>query len=407
MSTTGRLAALLLFPIGAAFADSDPETFVVHTANGVDFSGTVTKLAVDGSVTLGSRVISAADIVTIRRSPLRLPDYPDRAVVVLTGGNRVPVDPEKPLKLEDGRLYFHVRPNMQVEPLRIPRAFVALLWLAPPEGIRDPELLTNQLLNAKRLRDVLLLRNGDQLAGTVTSIDRVKGVRMDTNGRAVTIALAQVSGIAFDTELQARSRRPKTYTHVVLANGGRLGFSTLQLEAGAGKSLAGKTLFGARLDVPLSQVAALEPRRASVIYLSDLKPKRFEHTPFLSVSWPLALDAAVSGRPLRVGGNTFDKGLGMHTKSRVTYALDGDIRWFEASIGLDDRISRRGRARIGVLVDGKEQGLGADNDLTGKSAPLAVRINVHKARELTLLVDFGSYGDVQAHVNWADARLLR
>ena len=59
------------------------------------------------------------------------------------------------------------------------------------------------------------------------------------------------------------------------------------------------------------------------------------------------------------------------------------------------------------MVDGKEQIPGPEKELTGKDAPLPVRIDVSKARELTLVVDFGSYGDVQAHVNWGDARLIR
>jgi hypothetical protein len=58
-------------------------------------------------------------------------------------------------------------------------------------------------------------------------------------------------------------------------------------------------------------------------------------------------------------------------------------------------------------VDGKEPDLGWNKELTAKDAPLPVRIDVRKARELTLLVRFGSFGDVEAHVNWADARLIR
>ena len=60
-----------------------------------------------------------------------------------------------------------------------------------------------------------------------------------------------------------------------------------------------------------------------------------------------------------------------------------------------------------VLVDGKEQDLGQNKEVTAKDAPLPLRIDVRKAQELTLIVAFGSFGDVEAHVNWADARLIR
>jgi hypothetical protein len=143
------------------------------------------------------------------------------------------------------------------------------------------------------------------------------------------------------------------------------------------------------------------------VFLSDLKPKSYQHTPFLDVSWPLVNDAAVSGRPLRVAGGTYDKGLGTHSQCRITYTLDGGYRWFEALAGLDDVSGKRGRARVGVFVDGKEQDLGHAKELSAKNGPLPIRVDVKKAGELTLVVRFGRYGDVEAHVNWADARLIR
>ena len=38
---------------------------------------------------------------------------------------------------------------------------------------------------------------------------------------------------------------------------------------------------------------------------------------------------------------------------------------------------------------------------------VAVRVDVSGANELTLEVDFGPTGGVQADVNWADARLIK
>ena len=36
-----------------------------------------------------------------------------------------------------------------------------------------------------------------------------------------------------------------------------------------------------------------------------------------------------------------------------------------------------------------------------------VRVSVAGARELTLVVKFGGRGDVQGHVDWADAKLIK
>jgi len=403
------LSLIATFVFAAIAKEPESAVFILHTADGKNFSGPLGKLAEDGSIRLGGdrpALVSGSDVVSLRRA-LPLPDYPNKNVVILTNGDRIPLDPE-PVRLEEGRLFFHVSAPL-VGPggqgIKIPRGFVALLWRVPPDG-KDSDLLIRNLLTEMRNQDVLLLANGDRVEGKVTAIDSAKGCRVKSGQREVSVPFGQLAAIAFNTELQARFRPLKTYGHVVLSNGGRLSFASLQFD-GEKSRLTGKTLFGAHLEFPSNNLIALAPRLGPVVYLSDLKAKSYQHTPFLDVSWPLVADAAVTGRPLRLAGSTFDKGLGTHSQCRITYALDGGYRWFEALVGLDERSGKRGRARIQVLVDGKEQDLGQMKELTAKDAPLPLRIDVRKARELTLLVRFGSFGDVEAHVNWADARLIR
>jgi len=401
------LAGILIFTAPAKEPAS--AAFILHTTEGKNFSGPLAKLTSEGAIRLGGEqpiLVPGQEVVSLRRV-LPLPNYPKKNVVILTNGDRIPMDPD-PIRLEEGRLFFHIASPL-VGPggqgVKVPRGFVAVLWLAPPPGT-DADLLSRSLLTGTRKQDVLLLANGDRVEGKVTAIDSAKGCTVQMGQREVNVTFGQLSAIAFNTELQARFRPLKMYSHVVLAKGGRLSFASLQLDADKNR-FEGKTLFGARLEFPLTHLVALEPRLGRAVFLSDIKPKSYEHTPFLDVSWPLVADAAVSGRSLRLAGSTFDKGLGTHSQCRITYALDGGYRWFEALVGLDERSGKRGRVRIGVLVDGKEQDLGWNKELTSKDAPLPVRIDVSKARELTLLVRFGSYGDVEAHVNWADARLVR
>jgi hypothetical protein len=173
------------------------------------------------------------------------------------------------------------------------------------------------------------------------------------------------------------------------------------------RALVGKTLFGTPVEAPLERVAALDLRQGEAVYLSDLEPKAYEHTPFLGASWPYARDGSVAGREIRLAGGTYDKGLGMHSESRLSYDLGGAYRRFEADVGLDERTGKRGRVRVEVLVDGKARPLGKGGELTAADGVLRVRLDVRGARELTLVVRFGRFGDVQAHVNWGDARLIR
>jgi NPCBM/NEW2 domain len=118
-------------------------------------------------------------------------------------------------------------------------------------------------------------------------------------------------------------------------------------------------------------------------------------------------DAAVTGHPLRLGGSTYEKGLGVHSPCRIVYKLDGQYRRFESLVGFDEAIARRGRARLAVLLNGKRVELNEGKELTSHDAPLKVRLDVRNVRSMTLLVELGSFGDVQAKLNWAKARLIK
>jgi len=160
------------------------------------------------------------------------------------------------------------------------------------------------------------------------------------------------------------------------------------------------------LKIPLVQIVSMDIRQGKAIYLSDLKPKSYEHTPFLSVRWPYEMDRNAAGSELRLGGHTYDKGIGLHSESRLTFDLAGAYRLFQATVGLDDRSGLGGSVRIRVLVDGQAKDVG-DKELTSTAGPRDIQVDVTGAKELTLVVEFGSGGDVCDHVNWAEARVVK
>src|SRR5438067_3998743 len=115
-------------------------------------------------------------------------------------------------------------------------------------------------------------------------------------------------------------------------------------------------------------------RQGKAVYLSDLEPSKYEYTPYLGVSWPYVKDGSVAGRELRLPGGTYDKGLGLHAHSRLSYKLGGKYRFFEALVGLDAQTGKSGRAQIQVLLDGKPQPLGLTGELTATNGPLTLRL---------------------------------
>src|SRR5205085_407282 len=106
-----------------------------------------------------------------------------------------------------------------------------------------------------------------------------------------------------------------------------------------------------------------------------------------------------------LGGDSFDQGLGTHSQCRLSYDLAGGFHYFETWVGLDDRTGQEGSVHVRVLVDGQVR---ADiRELTWSKGPERLWVEVRGARELALEVNFGLHADVQDHVDWAEARLVR
>jgi hypothetical protein len=398
---------IFLCPPPLPAQDLSPLLFTLETIDGLSPAAPLEQIGEDWSVSLGgSRPLEAkgTDVVSLRRARAPLPAPPREEFVLFANGDRVAGEVQQ---LTGERLRFGIRFRSRPEPdqdLTLPLTALSVLWFGSPDGVDDAEALLRRLAAQRRRRDAVHLRNGDVVEGTLTALDRDSVRLQDENHNEVKLERERVALIALNTELQ-RSLRPRgTYGRLVLGNGSRLSLASAR---SADRILSGKTLFGVAVQIPVAELIALDLFQGRAVYLSDLKPRRYEHTPYLGVRWPYVLDGSVAGHPLRLAGGTYDKGLGLHSACRISYDLGRRYQWFTALVGLDDRTGREGSVRIQVLVDGKPQDLGRDDELTGRDAPRALRVRVAGARELTLVVDFGRHGDVGDHVDWADARLIK
>lgn len=376
-----------------------PEPFVVQTTQGPQPASAILAVQNDWSLRTDKGDVAGKDLISIRHAALPLPALVEQNFLWLNSGDRIPLQGPDAWRLEQDRLYFLPGGPLQGKAeLSLSANYAAVLWLEKPASLADPELFLRRFFHETRPRDVILLRNGDRVEGVLKGLTAERILRLEVNAVETRIPLAHVAGIAFNTDLQARPRIKGPFGHAVLAGGGRVSLTSPSL---SNSVLRGKLAVGGFVEVPLDQVRAIDMRQGAAVYLSDLKPKSYEFTPFLSLTWPLVTDAGVTGRPLRAGSSTHDKGLGMHTRSKVVYALSAAQRWFETTAALAE--GQRGHARVRILVDGQEK---ATLLLTPRSGPIPVRVDVAKGRELTLIADFADLADIQAHVNWLDARLI-
>jgi hypothetical protein len=397
------LLGLALLPFAAA-QPPDPPRFVAHTTDPTPLHGRLSAITDGWAVSLNdpNATVPAGHLVSLRREGRPLPPWPRGPVIVLANGDRIHGE----VTGGDTRsLRFTPVPRdgTKSEPWAVPLTALAAVWVTPPPADTPPDPAAYLWADGPRRRDAVLLRNGDTLRGTVEGFAAdPPAVRVKAAGEsaATTLPLSRVAAVAFDPTL-ARARKPKgPFARLVTADGSRLSFATATADA---TTLKGTTTFGTTVEVPLADVVALDVLQGKATYLSDLKPKRTTVEGYNGVAWSWAADRTVKGHPLRLGSQTFDKGLGTHPRTTLVYDLSGKYRRFEALAGLDPVTGRRGAVEVRVLVDGRD---GLTTALTAGTDAKAIAVDVARAKELTLVVDYGPGGDVQDDVNWGDARLI-
>ncbi len=240
--------------------------------------------------------------------------------------------------------------------VKIPRAMLKAIVLRPAMGPQARDQLYYRALTGQRSEDELLLENGDELKGTLPAELKPEpgafhpsSMRWPVRGagQVVDMPLDRVSAILLAND---RTTIPPG-TNVVwvgFTDGSRL---LAKHMTQVGKSLEFQLACGARLVTdagyapagePYGAVTMLQPLSAAVTYVSDLEALGYKHIPFFSVTWPYWNDRSVTGGQLRQDGRVYVKGLGMHSSSRLAYRLDGQYRWLQAELALDDLAGREG-----------------------------------------------------------------
>jgi hypothetical protein len=391
------LCALAADPAAAP----EPPEFVLYNTGDDLPAGVLVRLTADGTTQLsGSPPVAGADVVALRRQGQAPPHFPhDRSHAVLVSGDRLP---GRVVAVAGEKMRFQADLGTPQE-IDLPLSSLAAVWCTERAAARAATPAGRRRCDEKRRQDVVQLANGDTAHGTLVGWAAGGPLQLDAGGREVAVPREHVQGVLFNTDL-ARAAKPRAaYRQLVLNNGARLSLRSAVLE---GQEVTGMTLFGAAVRVPLRAVAALNTYQGKAVYLSDLAPRRYDHTPYLGAHWPFAADRSVAGLDLRLAGGTFDKGLGLHSRSRLTYALPAGAKRFEALVGLDEQTGRSGGVRVQALADGRPL-VDPAPELAAGDLPRALRLRLPTgARELTLAVEFGRGGDVQDHVDWADARVI-
>ncbi len=187
--------------------------------------------------------------------------------------------------------------------------------------------------------------------------------------------------------------------------GDRLGVANSRWTA---EGLACELEGGTKVVVRAGDLAAWTVHR-DVVHLSDLTPKAVVESGFDGdVVHGYRVDRNCLGGPLVSAGRAAVKGLGVHSKSRLSYTVPPGFERFWTRVGFDDSATGLGlapRADASVLVN--DAVVFERKDLAAGQPPVATGLLVVQPGDtITLVVDHGVGRDLGDRLNWLSPVLL-
>lgn len=388
--TSHILAVLLLSVSGSALADPG---WILTTADfkqqpvsleSLDGKGARVTHVGDGS----SRVVSFDQLLQLERPSSAPLAAQGRFALGLAGGDRILGEPAG---FVDEMVLWK---NPAVGDVQVPLKDCRLL-LRAGRTIENPDLV--------RTEDYIHLANGDSAKGIITDIGP-DGVKISADGADLALPLDAIDYIHF-----AQAGQPKENTGVAfrvrLTDGS---FLTVQSVESNGSELTLAFTPQDKRKLPLTSVAGIEQLNGPVSWLSSRRPSQVVQTPYYgTTTWPTRMDMTVGGRPITFAGRTYARGIGVHSYSRIDYALDGKYKAFRTQYAMATE-DKRQYADVTVRIRIDDKPVHERRNFKAEELSKVVVVDVPAgAKVLTLEVDYGAALDIQDRFNWIEPALLR
>jgi hypothetical protein len=345
------------------------------------------------------QTVPAGEVMEISWAPVpELMDKPGQAVLTTAPGDRLAI---KDLAFEGKALRADTVLLGQVE-LSLEQASAVYL----PEAGRTPAEVEVQYREMK-LPDtagdrLIVTKEGKGAIGVDGVLEAVdsKTISFRWMDQSRKIARPSVTMIRLAS---VAAKAPALKGTLLGRDGCRVGFATLTVEAGKA-SLTSPVL--GKQTVAVEKLAAVRFTSDRAVDLTELKPSAVKEYGFFDTTFHYRVNRSVAGTPLRLGGQTFRTGLGMHSFCELLIPLGEKFSLLVATAGIDDAVRPYGDATITFLGDGRP--LGKPIRLTGKTAPQPIRLKLEGVESLLIRVDFGEdnlgFAD---HVDLVAARLIK
>lgn len=305
--------------------------------------------------------------------------------------------------------------------LEVPTSLVA--WARFGKQDLSVQKQWQEIVNRQGTADRLVVRKVTQEAAPAEStastvgLDDLQGVLSDISaetvdfqfdGSALKVPRKKIEGVVY---FHAPGKIPPTACRLFDAAGSMWCLRSVRQQA---DSLELVSACGAQSTLPANQWTKIDYSAGNLVFLSDLKPESVRWEPYvaspaiaatLSAWFQPRFNTSAQGGPLMLNGQSYERGLALHSRTTIVYRLTEDYQHFLATVGLDDRYRSNGGVRFVVLG---EKGPLFEKLVHGHDEPLDLDVDVRGVRRLQILVDFGDdHSDAGDYLNLCNARLTK
>jgi len=149
--------------------------------------------------------------------------------------------------------------------------------------------------------------------------------------------------------------------------------------------------------VSTTPTAAAAASKAKTVYLDQLDVR------LSSTGWGRSRkNRSVDGRPIKIAGKSFKRGVGTHPPGMIRVKLDGKTTKFTAMVGIDSESANRGSAEFQVVVNKKV--IARSGIMKGGQPAKSIEADLTGVKMVDLVVTVGGDDYSHDHTDWADAK---
>lgn len=268
---------------------------------------------------------------------------------------------------------------------------------------------------------VVLKRDGeamDYLSGMLREVTPQQA-DFEWDGERVPVKLTKLAAIVFYQAKQ--STLPEATCRLTLANGTTIAVLQTTLKE---NELEVRSVAGVELRIPFNQVTRIDFSSGKITYLSELKPSGMRWTPQVALPKNAAtilghgsprMNQSFGGSPLSLLWNddpsparrevrTYQRGMALRSRTEMTYLIPKGMSRFMATAGIDPSSANQGNVRLEIRGDDQVLWEGT---IDGGAPPSAIDVELHAARRLQLVVDYGENLDYGDRLHLVEARFTK